>query len=343
MLCIIADDLTGALDASAAFAGRGLRTRVAVTLDGLLASLAAMPEVLAISTGSREGTAPEAAASVAKAVAALPAGVRLFKKVDSRLKGHVAAELAVLAPAAMLVAPALPEFGRVVRDGAVQGFGVAEPIRIADVLGGLMARATVPDTETVAEVDAALAGARDDTLLVGARALAEALARKMTGNAQAPLHNVRAGRVLIVVGSRDPITLPQVTSLREQARIDWLGAPSGLVPAVAHPGARLLVQAVPGATVCSGAAVSAALASGVFPALTRDRDALVLTGGATAEAVLGAMGITHLELLGEVLPGLPVARSATGQLIITKSGGFGTEQTLVQLLDMFDGSGGGRP
>lgn len=134
-LCIIADDLTGALDAAAPFAGRGLCVRVALDPGATAMVVAQNPDVMAVSTRSRDGDEDAARAAMAQVLAALPPGPQLMKKVDSRLKGHVAAELAVLAPPAMLVAPAIPDFGRITRDGQVRGFGVATPIDIRDRLG----------------------------------------------------------------------------------------------------------------------------------------------------------------------------------------------------------------
>lgn len=43
------------------------------------------------------------------------------------------------------------------------------------------------------------------------------------------------------------------------------------------------------------------------------------------------LGISVLELLGEALPGLPIAR-AGGLTVVTKSGGFGDPDTLSTLL-----------
>ena len=83
------------------------------------------------------------------------------------------------------------------------------------------------------------------------------------------------------------------------------------------------------------------VARSVHPALTSRADAVFLTGGATAEAVLEAMGIGTLDLHGECLPGLPVARAVSGAgalTVIAKSGGFGDENTLIGLAGMFDGA-----
>lgn len=57
---------------------------------------------------------------------------------------------------------------------------------------------------------------------------------------------------------------------------------------------------------------------------------LIVSGGATAESLLDAVGVTRLRLTGEALPGLPCSRA--GRLtIVTKSGGFGDPDALVRL------------
>lgn len=334
MLCIIADDLTGAFDAAAPFAGRGLATVVALHPGAVAQALAAGAAVVAVSTRSREIAEDQAAARVAAVAAALPPGAQVFKKIDSRLKGHVAAELAALAPRAMLVAPAIPDFGRVVKDGAVTGFGVDVPIPVTPVLGGLAAQ--VPDTASAEEMRAALAAAPEGALLVGARGLAEALAVRMTGRAAAGAPLPRAGRVLMVVGSRDPITLAQVAALRSQGA-DWRGAPNGRLDDRRPVQALTLVQATPGPAGATGAEVAQALAAGVHPALTGGTDAIFLTGGATAEAVMQAMGLDVLRLAGEVLPGVPLGHAPDGQAVIVKSGGFGGGDTLTRLAGILGG------
>ncbi|WP_395541215.1 four-carbon acid sugar kinase family protein [Neotabrizicola sp. sgz301269] len=342
MLCIIADDLTGAFDAAAPFAGRGVAVAVALEpaalADALVEARSGGVEVLAVSTRSREIAADEASARVAAVAAQLPARTRLFKKVDSRLKGHVAAELAALAAGKvpLLVAPAIPDFGRIVRGGAVTGFGVDAPIPVAAVLGALAAQAEIPDTSSADDLRAALARAPDEALLVGARGLAEALAIAMTGQEMATARQPQAGRALMVVGSRDPITLAQVATLKARGA-DWRGAPNGRLEDRRPLGALTLVQALPGVTERSGAEVALALAASVHPALTAEAEAIFLTGGATAEAVMQAMGLRVLRLEGEVLPGVPLAR-AGGRAVIVKSGGFGGDDTLTRLADLFGGA-----
>ena len=97
-VAIVADDLTGALDAAAPFAARALTTRVAVTADGLDAALAHDPAVVAVNTATRHADAETAAARVrdcAERLAALRPAL-LIKKIDSTLRGPVGAELAAI-------------------------------------------------------------------------------------------------------------------------------------------------------------------------------------------------------------------------------------------------------
>ena len=73
---IIADDLTGALDSAVALTGAGLRCVVARRPADVPAALRERPDVLSVSTASREGGASAARAAVAAAldaVGALPA------------------------------------------------------------------------------------------------------------------------------------------------------------------------------------------------------------------------------------------------------------------------------
>lgn len=335
MLAIVADDLTGALDTAAPFASRGLHVEVALDVGAIAAAVRENPAVLSVTLASREIDAAAACAAATTALAALPPGTRLFKKVDSRLKGHIAEELDAVPFRSALVAPAIPAFGRVVRNGHVQGFGVETPISVAERLGRHAARARILDTVTAQDMAAALDLAMEDgvDLLIGARGLAEALAGRMAGGTVPRAAEIPAGRGLFVIGSRDPITLAQIEALRAAVDPRYLPAPNGrLSGAVRDASAITLVQAVPGATAATGQAVSLALAESVCPALTEGASTLLLSGGATAEAVLSKMGITRFRLMGECLPGLGLAH-AEGHCIIAKSGGFGGPETLKEIAE----------
>lgn len=117
---ILADDLSGAADASSAFAMAGLETVISLDYKRLGESLLDGVQVLAIDTDTRR-LAPERACEVQLESWKLHRGTGqlLFKKMDSTLRGHFAAETAALiAHAGMaIVAPAFPAAKRVTRGG----------------------------------------------------------------------------------------------------------------------------------------------------------------------------------------------------------------------------------
>ncbi|PLX88678.1 MAG: hypothetical protein C0619_12175 [Desulfuromonas sp.] len=127
---IVADDLTGAMDAAAPFAKRGLRVCVLPTPDTLEAALLHSPEVLSISTTSRHAT-PECAAAIIGQLFELLAPLRpriLFKKIDSTLRGNLIVETAAALKASershLLFCPAVPTQGRTFSGGRLYLNGV---------------------------------------------------------------------------------------------------------------------------------------------------------------------------------------------------------------------------
>lgn len=339
MLVIVADDLTGALDAAAPFAARGLHTEVVLKLGAVAQGLALSPGVLSINLATREKSPEEAFQAMQQVIELLPHRVRLFKKIDSRLKGHIPSELDAIPYRRALVAPAIPGFNRVVREGLIEGFGVATPISVADALGQHSARALIPDALEDGDLIRALetAEASNVDLLVGARGLAEALAYRMTGRTDAQLVTPPVGTGLFVIGSHDRITIEQVDQLRRIDMVAFNPAPNGVMaPSAPNSAPVVLVQATGGETRISSEEVSENLARSVHPRLTSRAQTILLCGGATAEAVLENMRIEYFRLEGECMPGLGLAH-AKGQCIITKSGGFGEPETLVKLAEKLHG------
>lgn len=342
VLVIIADDLTGALDTAAPFAARKLRTEVALTLDAVARKLGESPDVLSINLASRELAAGETYQLMRRVFAMLPPDIRLFKKVDSRLKGHISVELDAFSYARALVAPAIPAFGRVVRQGHVEGFGVAAPISVAAALGSHADRSSIIDASTDCELQDALAAGEAEgvDLLVGARGLAEALAIKMTGVAEAGLVEPPEGPALFVIGSHDPITSAQVERMRACEGVSYSAAPNGIIDGPPPEKSPLtLVQAIDGDRQLAPDEVARNLSTSVHPQLTQQAQTLMLCGGATAEAVLRMMGIDCFRLEGECLPGLGLAYAGK-QCIIAKSGGFGEPETLATLAAKLHGGRG---
>jgi len=344
---IIADDLTGALDSAVMLARAGLRCRVACRPSDIKAALEARADVLAVSTASREGAdeaAREAVDLVFDAVAGPPPAI-VFKKIDSRLKGHIAAELTVVAErtgiARGLVMPAIPAQGRLTDGGHLIGAGVDEPIDIAGALAGSGLALDIPDTRADADLYRAVAVALGGppTLLVGASGLAAAVARYLgPGELSAPLGHLPAP-LLLAIGSRDPITLAQIDALREAGLVVEVPAPDGRASWSAPMPSRgaLLVQLVSGGARFDVRIAGARFARTVAKFMqTTQAGTLFCCGGETADAILGELGVGVLAVEGELLPGVPVSTMVVNERtvrLVTKSGGFGPPGTLISVAE----------
>src|SRR5690606_32112609 len=127
------------------------------------------------------------------------------------------------------VIPAIPAFGRLVGGGRLHGAGVSAPIDIAARLGPHAATAAIPDIHAQADIEAALHGGFD--LLVGARGLAEAMARRMAPVSRTPETVPPLGPAYCVIASTDPITLQQLDRLRRRhPDLTTIAAPNGVAP-----------------------------------------------------------------------------------------------------------------
>lgn len=159
---LIADDLTGALDAGVCLLPADVL--VATSPSGAdRARLDSCPAALSVNAGTRHLNAPDAAARVGELVGlARRAGVPcVVKKTDSALRGNVGAELAAAWRASGLerlhFIPALPEMGRVTRGGIhyVDGVPVSqsrfgsdpfEPVVSSNVAELVSSQTSVPVT-----------------------------------------------------------------------------------------------------------------------------------------------------------------------------------------------------
>lgn len=340
-LALLADDLTGALDSSVGFALRGLATRVALAPEAIRAALGDDPAVLAVNTASR-ALEPGAAGKIVRA-AALELGRRapmvLFKKIDSRLKGNVAAETGAMAAALgarrIVVAPAVPDQGRLTRGGAVVGRGVAEPLPIAPLFAGLDLPVEVMDAASAGALDAVAALPAEGTLFVGAGGLGAAFARQL-GGARGNAAFAAADATLFAIGSRDPITLTQIAALRAaRPELELIELPGGAPGRL--PGRLPALLSLTGPRLADPAAVAARFGEVVAEAVARLKPVrLVLGGGDTALAVLGRLGARVVTPVGEPRPGLVAASIAggpAGMLCLVKSGGFGTIDILAGLVE----------
>ncbi len=140
---IIADDLTGAADCAIAFAKRGRESVVAwgkpaeagspATAASAIAGSSV--QVLSVDVATRQLPPAQAAKLQVEVLAAhYRPGLRLYKKIDSTVRGQPAAELAALLafkpaqtegrPRLAIVAPAFPGTGRITLNGSIVVQGV---------------------------------------------------------------------------------------------------------------------------------------------------------------------------------------------------------------------------
>jgi uncharacterized protein YgbK (DUF1537 family) len=338
---LLADDLTGACDAAAAFLPYGHRVRI---WFGGKALSSASETVQAFNTDSRALPAEQAAAAVQLASAALVSVDKafIFKKIDSAARGPLGAELLAAQKAfgaqAILLAPSFPETGRTVRNGVLHvedAPGLQMEVALAalfppesqtaitlvahpdDLAAALRSGRSVLvcDASTQSELEALVrkAESQPHLLYAGSAGLAKAIASRYPASAQQrPLP--QAARTLIVVGTQHPVTLLQLDHLTAH-----------------HPGANVLrIRCKDG----DGERIRE-----TFREI--DPQALILTGGTTAQLAVLALGAESMILHGEFAPGIPwgtlVGGVADGRVICTKSGGFGTQTALHEILNSLSG------
>lgn len=335
---IVADDLTGSLDAAAGFVRAGRRVVTARTVADVEACLRDGADVISVNTSSRSGSDAAAVAAIEDLARMIdPAKVEIvMKKVDSRLKGHPGAEARALARLAgrdvIVAAPALPRMGRVQSAGQLTGSGIDVAISMSERLGEGM---IVPDVASKADLDALVVdpASRRASLWLGASDLAFALAHAEFDGAPARCSDI-GGPLAIVVGSRDPITVAQVDRLSRDGALVHR-APNGAVGAVEPSEGSVMLSIDAGGTPCTEDEAGARFATGVAKVLHAHAPrTLLCSGGETANALLSRLGVGSMELLGEVAPGLPCCKIALpwGDVhLITKSGGFGRPDLLSKL------------
>lgn len=355
-LRLVADDLTGALDAAVSFA----RPEHPVPVYFSDQMPAALPPACAIDLGTRDQPSGEAAAAAARsAVWLMPApGSIAFKKVDSQLRGHTGAELAAIlrtvSVPACVIAPAFPFHGRVTRGGrqfAREGAGwrrVGEDLEASlTALGWAVHRARagepVPsgvslwDVETDEDLRRIVAAARrlpEPVLWCGSGGLAAAVA-----GPGAPILTDMARPILGLFGSDHPTTAAQLLACGDLGLILDDGADTSarrLQGHLAERGIALARFALPAGLTRGAAAESiareiAALVSRVPPPGT-----VLVAGGETLRALARAVGADHVEVQGQAHPGVPVSAFRGGRWsgvrIVSKSGAFGGGDLLQQIL-----------
>ena len=223
LIAIIADDLTGAADAGVQLVHAGYRTAVffrdSEVLDDDL-------DAVSFDTDSRAMPAGFAAKRVLEAARAASEARIVYKKLDSTLRGNVAAELAAALDGARrdraVVAPAFPAAGRTTVGGIQRVHGV--PVDETEM-------ANDPDTPVrVAHVPGLLAEAFSSVGVLGVDDLAdpEIVHRSLEEN-----------ECVVADADRDADLEALVRAVPDPARVLWAGS-AGLALALGsvYPGPR---------------------------------------------------------------------------------------------------------
>ncbi|WP_163165382.1 four-carbon acid sugar kinase family protein [Arthrobacter sp. Alg241-R88] len=384
---IIADDLTGAADAAAAY-GPTHTSSVILDVDCTWPEA----EILSINTESRYLAAEKAASAVTSAVGrALAQDRRVFKKIDSLLRGNVGAEVAATlagitqgrGKGLAIVAPAFPATGRTTQGGIVYVGGVPNTEGsfggdIAGALadGGLTAEvATGTSGRTPEElaahlrdvqelgINAVVLDASSDhdlkviaaaaklldfpALLVGSGGLAGHIAAREEGTGARNAQVRPISRTLTVIGSYSSLARQQTGELvAAGAEHITLDHDALAEPAVARQVAEAMTRNDVVLTPDPMGTVDKSQALVVAEALARATaagighcDALVMTGGETATAVLKALGAGSFTVLGEIEPGVVMSLLPEPlPLLVTKAGAFGDAGTLARTTQFLTGT-----
>jgi len=399
--CVIADDITGAMDTGVGLAQAGL----AATITFSSSTNPGSDSVVA-TTDSRAESPSEAYRRV-KAVGERFQNYYIYKKIDSTLRGNIAAELQAIldvtrAPKA-IVCPAFPSIQRTVVNGELlvdgvpvhltgfshdpvspvtkssvadlllSGSGIAaEILGLVDVERGpehlvqrireCTSRAVVIDAtedEHLRCIADALALSRERWLPCGSGGLGAQLPLAFGFSPHGrELPPAPRGRALIAVGSRNEVSIRQVRRL-----IDRLHPPLVKVEprefrtrSGREPRTNQMAREVQNLLLDNEVVVLSSSMSDYVPQyrhlmarilgdiVTRalslcDITGLFLCGGDVARAVCGDQGIQALRILGTLQPGV-IAGEAVGQhynglRVVTKAGGFGNEDALLQVARHF--------
>jgi uncharacterized protein YgbK (DUF1537 family) len=332
---LLADDLTGALDSAAAFV-RAFGPVPVAWIDDPDAP------VLALDSFSRDTDVLTAGVRMAPLASALAGADLAFKKLDSLLRGHVAAEIAACEAVghwdAVVVAPAFPAQGRITRHGRQLAHGSDVGVDLARAFADvcimvahrrpgddLPPGVSLWDAESDADLDIIAGLERRRVLWCGSAGLAAALARRVDATRKAA--TIALPRpVVALVGSDHPVSSGQLaacaTVLNTKAQ------------AIGH-GAVVTVT-IPPDTARSDAALL--IAAGFADMLARidPPGTLVVVGGETLRAVCMALDADGLTVDGEVAAGVATSRLRGGRWdglrIVSKSGAFGDAGLLARLL-----------
>ena len=331
---LLADDLSGALDSAAAFAPLPILWRPDPALPAA-----------ALDSGTRDA-APSAVHAALMPFAADLAGADLaIKKLDSALRGHPAPEIAACLAGFdhAVIAPAFPVQGRITRAARQLVHGIDTGIDLSADLAALGVPIRLRRPGDAAPAGVSLWDAASDAELAMVAAAGCALPGRVLWCGSAGLAGVLAGPaspalprppgpVLALIGTDHPATRLQLDGCLVRPATDAAAVAALLT---SGRGVAVVPGLPPGLSRPEAATAIAARFAALLPRLPRP-GTLLATGGETLRGLVRALGATHLHVLGQLAPGVPVSVLAGGAWdglpVISKSGGFGGPALLADLL-----------
>jgi uncharacterized protein YgbK (DUF1537 family) len=333
-LRLLADDLTGTLDSASRFVPLVGAVPVQWRPDQL-------PPTVAIDARTRDLDAASAQAAMQRLAPHLQSADIAFKKIDSLLRGHVAAELAACMQHFdhCVLAPAFPFQGRITRDGRQltrdgvnwRDCGVDLPAELRAC--GLTVQ--MRDAETDADLDAIVTAGRalsGRVLWCGTGGLAGALSGSHTVSCP-PLPRP----FLALIGSDHSVSAGQLAATGDRLhRVPAIGTDEvTAIRCSLQAGAAAVCIALPDGTARMEATRHIGGCFAALLAAIERPGTLVISGGETLRRLCDVLDVAGLEVDGEVVPGVPtsILRGGAwdGQRVVSKSGAFGDAGFLARL------------
>lgn len=373
----VADDVTGAGEAAAVFARPEQPVPVALVPDGA-ALRGPFPDGLVIGTGSRDLDAEEWERCWSRweaVLAPLAPGLTMVK-IDSLLRGRWSDDISrmtrILPVDQIVLAPALPDQDRVVVGGQVRWHG--RPLEATEVAGQVRSSTLAdyfPPSMSIRWAPGEAMPLRDSRVLiadawsdrdldelveritvlgrrvlwVGTRGLLSALARRQGSGPSLTrlLHSLPQGPVLVLAGSQTTMAQAQIRHFGQMWPVVRLNLSGSLdLPRLQGLGALAVTSQGMEGPHLTADRIFARWMQTVRELMRYPWSAVIATGGETALAFLTAlealgMRVGGLALSGSVL-GSVWGGAADGMPVVTKSGSFGAEDTLTQLVDFLSHS-----
>ena len=370
MIGIIADDLTGSGDVGLHFADRGLDTVIQVEQDSVNAVKYRSCDVFIINTDTRYYEPQAAYEKVRQACIILKAlhAERVFKKIDSTLRGNICAETDALFDEFNLetlpFCAAFPSMGRTTAGGRhyVHGRLITEtefardprnPVKEAAI--NSLFEAGTKNAGSIKSCDAQTdedlkrfageiikSGLR---VAAGSAGLARELADAWAGScgrvlaAQAAKPDPGPHPVLIISATRSGVTSRQIEKLKGLHEVTAvpINFSEGKVRISDWSGGgqgdrSIVIFSDPASSVVSpDNVINVMVRLCVKLCETGHYTDLVLVGGDTAAGICRALGVKALRIIRSVLPGIAYCGDAGGRYcFVLKPGSFGTDDTLVK-------------